>query len=430
VRARTRSVALVFAVTLPLALVGAGCGSSDDSSSTGAATAAASGQSTSGGSSTSGKATGTPIKVSTFAGINVPAGAYPHVKETANVYAKWINDQGGINGHPLEIEFCDNKNDPAATTACMRKANDGGVVADVGSMDGYAPTQAADGAQQLKIPYIGSCCASTGPALQGDYTFSVAPSVLTTAAYGKIAAEKCKATSLTGPDNAIWPSNVAMAESGMELGGGKLTASVPIPLEPVDLTSQAAQLTAKGEDCIIAVLAPGAYVSLLTALEQIGKHVKIIGSANLIAPEVLDRFKDYLPGSLTSGSGAPDGDPAWDDYHAAWKKYSDPSKFPQGIAGTAPTATWIAMDVFTQVAKSIKGDVTRESLFDALNKANNVDTGGLTPTLDLTKPWTENPDAPRMFNRNVKMGEVQKDGSVTCADPCEWIDVSGAFVGK
>ena len=101
--------------------------------------------------------TGAPIRVMTSAAVNSNFSTYENIVVTAKVYGKWINDRGGINGHPLEVITCDDQNDPNKLVACGREAVSKKVVAIVGSF-----TINADKVMPLleknKIAWFGVCC--------------------------------------------------------------------------------------------------------------------------------------------------------------------------------------------------------------------------------------------------------------------------------
>ena len=67
--------------------------------------------------------TGEPIKVMRGAGQHqLPP--YPNIPGAAKVYAQYINDKGGIAGHPLEVITCDDKGDANEAANCARQAVD------------------------------------------------------------------------------------------------------------------------------------------------------------------------------------------------------------------------------------------------------------------------------------------------------------------
>src|SRR4051794_24727139 len=68
------------------------------------------------------KLTKAPIKTMTIAAVNWNGPAYPNILATAKLYAQYINDRGGIQGHPLQVITCDEQGDPNQLAACGRRA--------------------------------------------------------------------------------------------------------------------------------------------------------------------------------------------------------------------------------------------------------------------------------------------------------------------
>src|SRR5690606_28954815 len=128
-----------LAVLTALAFVGAACGGDDDDATSPtqapAETDATPGDTTSDGpSDTAGETpTGEPIKLLTVTTLNANGPTYENIAITAELAAGFINDNGGINGRPVEVELCDEQFDAAVAASCARQAVEDGVVSVVGS---------------------------------------------------------------------------------------------------------------------------------------------------------------------------------------------------------------------------------------------------------------------------------------------------------
>jgi len=114
--------ALVVVLAVGLAVVLSACGSSNKSStsaSTGAApaatsggTAPAAGDVTKCGTKPGTKATGTPIKLGAIV-TKQPGTDFTDGATTAQAYFNCVNDNGGINGHPIQYKYYTEQTDPA-----------------------------------------------------------------------------------------------------------------------------------------------------------------------------------------------------------------------------------------------------------------------------------------------------------------------------
>ena len=116
----------IVAVGLSVAL--AACGSSKKkSSTTSAASGGTSTQASGGGGATSKcglgngkKATGTPIKLGAIA-TKQPGTDFSDIPNMTKAYFDCVNDNGGINGHPVELVIETEQTDPGQVASLAKK---------------------------------------------------------------------------------------------------------------------------------------------------------------------------------------------------------------------------------------------------------------------------------------------------------------------
>jgi branched-chain amino acid transport system substrate-binding protein len=130
-RGRTWS-ALVVVLALGLAVVVSACGSSNKSStnastggggaatSGGGAAAPAAGDVTKCGTKPGTKASGTPIKLGAIV-TKQPGTDFTDGATMAQAYFNCVNDNGGINGHPIQYKFYTEQTDPAQIAGLAHK---------------------------------------------------------------------------------------------------------------------------------------------------------------------------------------------------------------------------------------------------------------------------------------------------------------------
>src|SRR2546421_169860 len=127
-RGRTWS-ALVVVLALGLAVVLSACGSSNKSSTSastggGAATsgaaAPAAGDVTKCGKKPGVKATGTPIKLGAIV-TKQPGTDFTDGATMAQAYFTCVNDNGGINGHPIKYKWYEEQTNPAQIAGFAHK---------------------------------------------------------------------------------------------------------------------------------------------------------------------------------------------------------------------------------------------------------------------------------------------------------------------
>ena len=121
--------ALVVVLAVGLAVVLSACGSSNKSSTsastggaaTGAAPAApAAGDVTKCGKKPGTKASGTPIKLGAIV-TKQPGTDFTDGATMAQAYFTCVNDNGGINGHPIQYKFYTEQTDPAQIAGLAKK---------------------------------------------------------------------------------------------------------------------------------------------------------------------------------------------------------------------------------------------------------------------------------------------------------------------
>ena len=125
---RIRSALAVAVMAVALSVVLAACGGSDNKSSTGASSGAASAPASSEpaaaaskcGLGNGKKATGTPIKLGGIA-TKQPGTDFTDIPNTAKAYFDCVNDNGGINGRPIDYSIETEQTDPGQVASLARK---------------------------------------------------------------------------------------------------------------------------------------------------------------------------------------------------------------------------------------------------------------------------------------------------------------------
>jgi len=126
---------------------------------------------------------------------------------------------------------------------------------------------------------------------------------------------------------------------------------------------------------------------------------------------------DYYP---------PITDPAWKPFVTAWEKYATPDQQKSDdISLLGAETTWIGYNIAKQVGEEIEGEITSSSFLEALQKASKVETGGVTPPIDFTKPFPS-PELSALYNTSVTFEEV-KNGEITWPDE-EFHDMGPAYL--
>ena len=123
---KARSVLTMLALLVGLSVVVSACGSSNKSSSStssgggGSSTTAAAGDVTKCGTKPGVKATGTPIKLGAIV-TKQPGTDFTDGAQMANAYFNCVNDNGGINGHPIKYKWYEEQTNPAQIAGFAHK---------------------------------------------------------------------------------------------------------------------------------------------------------------------------------------------------------------------------------------------------------------------------------------------------------------------
>jgi len=116
------ATSVLVAASFMVAACGDDSGSNASSTTVGSSATTASGAVSSTPASTGGKPTGDPYKIGVPARLSGTGSvAYIAVQPTAKAWESWINDNGGINGHPVQVIMGDAAGDAAKGLSVVRK---------------------------------------------------------------------------------------------------------------------------------------------------------------------------------------------------------------------------------------------------------------------------------------------------------------------
>ncbi len=389
--------------------------------------ASATGQSTNGTPTPKGdKATGEPIRVMTEAPVDSQVAPYPNIPAAAQVYAQWINDRGGINGRPIQVDVCDDQADPGKAADCARQAVENKDVANVGSFTVDA-SRAIPILEENNVAWFGACCPIQANEFTSKISFPMGfVSAFPTAAAIKMIDDGCKNVVEVYADIPASQVFVDAFANGWKAKGKDPSGLkvVKIPIEPGDYSSQAAE--ASSADCLFGNISDVNWPPLITGLDGVGAHPKLYGPQGNLNAKVAEQFPEQTEGGSVMNVYPNIAADVWTDYRAALEEYNAPDLDWNSLAGLG---TWTAFTTFTMIAKGMTGEINNQTFLDAANKADHLDTGGMVGTLDLTKEWDGGGGKfNRIFNRTIFV-DLIKDGKLTPMNDTAY-DMSDAFDGK
>jgi len=365
-----------------------------------------------------------PVVVMTWAPVGTTSTNMPGMLQMAKAIESYVNDQGGLDGRRLKVLTCNEHNTADGVADCVQQASDAGAVAVVGSysQEGstFMPALEAD-----DIPYIGGY-GITADEYQSLLSFPVnggLPALL--AGSGRQLAQTCERVTLVRPDSITGDQFPIFLNEGLAAGHRKPVRDLLTKDDVSDYTGTAAE--AVGDDrsssCVSAVL--GDHTStFFDALRRSGDRQprvqvsSVIGSVQQSVVDASGGAHSPLENARLTDWYPPASDPRWNTMKSVVKKYAFGDDT-LDVADPGAETTWIAYDVFTEVARQVgrKTKIDADSLQRALNATSRLSTGGLTPDLG----WTDAnmraiPAHPRMSNPTV-VYQVVRDGRLTRQRP-------------
>jgi branched-chain amino acid transport system substrate-binding protein len=332
-----------------------------------------------GGGSGSGSG-GDPIRIAAIGGYSGGVSSNPEYADGANAAVAAINARGGINGRQVELELCDNHQNATDSANCYRKLlSDDSIVAIAGGSDNYHDASKAQ-LEAANIPLIGQY-----PVSSFDLTNPLAFNLNGSTVVGlhglaqDVVAGGAKRVGLVTLD--IPTADVIRKTVGdvLSAGGVQVTSDVRVSPTAADLSAPAQQVTQAGPDAVI-------WLTFAAQTDVAVKSLRQTGYAGTVAMAGSAFTKDALQtmgagGPLSAGMVLP---PAWDTTTTYGKQFNADMKAaaPNAKLTELSLNSWLGVQVFAQVAATVP-KVDRASVLDALRKASNVETGGLTPPISF-----------------------------------------------
>lgn len=365
----------------------------------------------SGGSGGSGGATasagsspsGSPVKLMIIAPTGTAAVNYPDAVGATRAAVRAINARGGLKGHPVELLYCNAKNDVPTAQACAQKAVDSHVLAVVSEFSvggGVIPTL-----EKAGIPAVGSSgLAVDSSDLTSRVSFVIQPLILYPAVCPSLLKKVGVAhPAIVGYDLSASDRLVKLAEVGAKAVGLTAKPVVRLPITTSDWTPAGSQLKAGGADGATLVVTEQAAF----ALAKDNPSTKFCHSTAVISHD--DMIKLGARGdNIVEASAFPEFSQAAQFSELRRMNAEMDADYSAGDADAAPalrtsTSTinaWLSVQIVDKIAGAVSGDLTPSSLLAQLNTTKNLDLQ-LIPPLDFTKP-SPIPGTERLFNTSMR----------------------------
>lgn len=354
------------------------------------------------------EATGSEIKIMTIAVKNNPILTQSQQFAAAQAKVDFINDSGGVNGHPLTLIQCDSNLDPNQEQACFDQAIEEKVAAITGSTILFTGDLSALAA--AKIPLVGT--QGLVPAELGyEYGYTFGNNINWFKGMAATAIEDgLKKVAITFTDTDAGAFSGDLMTAGLEAGDVDITASLAHAPTGGDRAAEAATLTKDEPEAILLSGTAEAVVPLMQAIRQSG----YTGELYTISPDLTPSGVEALG---TSGDGI--------HVIGRGRFLTDSSEkvqaYKDDVLNYAPDGTdmdengtlgWSGVDLFATAAAEVDAEtVTGADIITAMDAmTSEVEAGTFGPFIGAGEGC--DPDFPRLLNTRFIVGTLQ-DGEIT-----------------
>jgi ABC-type branched-subunit amino acid transport system substrate-binding protein len=364
-----------------------------------------------GGSSSAAAPSGTPIKIMSFGQFQATSFSYPEGKTAIDAAVKAVNAAGGINGHPLQLESCNDQGDPNQAAQCARKAVSDGDVAVLGSYSQNA-AQVLPILGAAHIAYVGATTQSVPDSTESN---SFPLEGLNQVVFGGVGygatITGCKAGGILIENyGTTTPLAIASLKAGMSLGGGSVVKVENTGSNLPDYSPAISALESAGAKCVLTIMPPDQIAEVFQAMRQSANPtIPMINAQDTFSTSELKQLGAAANGMILSSSTYPPTStdiPEVQKMLAAINQYEPGAEISQfSIQG------WAAVLLLKDVLSTLSGTPTAADVLSGFSNLTNASTNGLYPPYTTTKPGPI-PGAPRIFETKVLILKYE-DGKET-----------------
>lgn len=298
--------------------------------------------------------------------------------EGAKAYFAWLNDNGGVNGHHIEWIVKDNAYDPQQTVQAARQLVSQDHVVAIVNANGTAPSEAAFSyvLDQSKVPivdhYGGSAAWYTPPRplLFGTQTLYEDQA----AAMATWAVESGARKIMVVHDDPQAFANVAkQIEPAAEQADPSVsTTMLSVKLGTTDFAPAVSQVRNEAPDAVMLIMPTQETAAYLKEAKLQGLQVQTYGYSPTASATTVTLAGAAAEGfRAVSVVGVPsDAKPQMQQFRDVMAKYA-----PDQPADFSTLIGYVNAAVFAEVAKTIDGPITSDSIAQAYANAQGISTG-------------------------------------------------------
>jgi len=419
---RLTKIGAAAAVAAAAALA-VGCSSSGSSSAAGSGTSPAA---SSGAASGAAKA---PIKLMVDTTMS-PAAAlgglsFPYPAVTAKAAAAALNKDGGIDGHQVVIDVCDNQGNPNQSAACGREAKSNGDIAVIGSWDVLGAAQILPVLQAEGIPYIGALAASPAEVTSPDsFIFDPGAVLASYATAAMWSSEGCKNVVEFGVSGSAAFTQELAGQQKIAAKDGYQLHVVNIQVGQADVSAPVSTALALHPDCVTYEGDGQTTAKLVAGVRQAGYTGKFITAIGSLLPQLLASLGSVGNGVLVLNTtlSPASSDPLVTQFRNEVTAYVGSAKAAAVDLNEFGQDGWSSVRL-VDLALSGTGDYTSAELLKKLPTMCDVNVGNVYPHVSFCKPSVQSAVFPRIFNA-YETYFVAQNGVYVPVPGQTWHDVS------
>jgi branched-chain amino acid transport system substrate-binding protein len=296
----------------------------------------------------------------------------------SGAWEKWVNANGGIGGHPVNVVVEDSKNDPGTAQSVVQDLVENQHVVAILIDDTTAEASIAPYVAAHHIPMIGGFGVSPAVWSKVPNWFTMATTVPTFISMGAVAAQATGAKvfgAATCTDTATCSAVGKLYEGASKAVGLKYAGVVGMPDDATSYTAQCLTLMQAGADSIVLSIPPDEAFRVVNDCTQQGYNGTYVLSGSTFSQS------EFASDKGTAFVGALNAFP-W------WSTAAPVEQFRSVIAQYAPkldyrdaatTVTWAALELFRKALGTPTGTVTPASVIQAYDSLHGETLNGLLP---------------------------------------------------
>lgn len=381
---------------------------SGPATSTGAATTTGGGTGGTAPASSGRALTGAPVVIASVGDYSGIAGASEKDGPKAlQVWAAWVNDHGGIKGHPVKVYVVDDGMDPQRYQAAVKDLVENKHV--VAFVDNFAPFTIQAGVKYLEskqVPVVGGDCAEY-IWNQSSMLFPQCPAYVSSiwgitrvgAVYGKgkkFGAIICSEAAACTSTKTEWFDHGLAKSAGVDP-----VFEADVSIGQPDFTAECLDAQRSGVQIMSVVADVSTVGRVVSSCDRQGFHPQYVQGSG-----TMDAHLATLPGmadalvQLNDFPWTVSGNALVDQFRAAYKTYApDDPLTPNASQG------WASAKLFEKAAQGIGSTPTSGQILAGLWSLRRDSVGGLAPPLSFARGDAA-PDAKCSFSMQVKNGVI------------------------